>query len=77
MIQTYTSNDLLTLIYGETDTCGSFKIKQEILQNPELAKEYRELRSTKSILESHHLSPKKATISRILELSQKGVKELG
>lgn len=77
MIQTYTSNDLLTLIYGETDTCGSFKIKQEILQNPELAKEYRELRSTKSALDSHQMSPNKATISNILKMSQKGIKELG
>ncbi len=77
MNQTYSHNDLLSLIYGETqDNCVDFKVKQEILVNDALAAEYRELKNAVSILNANELSPKSSTVNAILQKSKRTEKEL-
>lgn len=73
MKQSYTYNDLLPLIYDElNDCCTSYKIKSEILADEQLAKEYRELKSAVSLLNSNDLAPKSQTIESILHRSKQG-----
>jgi hypothetical protein len=76
MQETFTYQHLLESIYGEADCCGDYKLKQEIMKNPELAEEYRDLKKAKSLLESSLISPKESTVRSILEQSKRKEKEL-
>ena len=76
MTETFTHNHLLQSIYGELESCEDFKLKNEILKNPELAAEYRELRKSVSLLNSNTFSPKESTAKRILQKSKDEETEL-
>jgi hypothetical protein len=76
MQETFTYTDLLKSIYEESDCCDNYKLKQEILKNPVLAEEYRELKNSKSILDANLFSPKETTVQSILASSKRKEKEL-
>lgn len=75
MNQTFTQNDLLTLIYDEKDDCSNIKVKKELVTNPTLAAEYRELKQVVSILDNNLLEPKSNTVQTILKHSKNSVKK--
>ncbi|MBL7789326.1 MAG: hypothetical protein JNL75_05775 [Chitinophagales bacterium] len=76
MQETFTHTDLLKSIYGESDCCDNYKLKQEILKNPVLAEEYRDLKKSKSMLDAHLFTPKESTVNTILASSKRKEKEL-
>jgi hypothetical protein len=70
MTENFTQEQLLTAIYDETDNCTQFKMKQSLLEDKELAAEYRLLKSTISILENNLLEPKASAVKNILAYSK-------
>lgn len=70
MTENFTQEQLLTAIYDETDTCSQYKMKQSLLEDKELAAEYRLLKSTVSILENNLLEPKASSVKNILQYSK-------
>lgn len=76
MQETFTHVHLLNSIYNEADCCDNYKLKQEILKNPSLAEEYRELKKSKNLLDSNLLSPKESTVLSILANSKRKKTEL-
>ena len=70
MTENFTQEQLLTAIYDETDNCTQFKMKQSLLEDKELAAEYRLLKSTISILEKNLLEPKASAVKNILAYSK-------
>lgn len=70
MTENFTQEQLLTAIYDETDTCSQIKMKQSLLEDKELAAEYRLLKSTISILENNLLEPKASAVKNILAYSK-------
>jgi hypothetical protein len=70
MTENFTQEQLLTAIYDETDNCTQFKMKQSLLDDKELAAEYRLLKSTISILENNLLEPKASAVKNILAYSK-------
>lgn len=75
MNQTFTQNDLLTLLYDENDSCTNIKVKKELITNAALAAEYRELKQTTSVLDNNLLSPKSNSVQSILNYSRKSIKK--
>jgi len=77
MQQTYSSNDLLQLIYDEyNDCCTDYHIRKELLSNERLAAEYRELKAAISLLKSHEIAPKSSSIETILSMSKSNENQL-
>lgn len=76
MDQTYTQQHLLQFIYGELDYCTQVAIKKEILADPALAEEYRKMKSSVSLLNSHEMSPKPSTVNAVLKASKSRQEEL-
>lgn len=70
MTENFTKNHLLTAIYDETDSCSQYKMKKSLLEDKELAAEYRMLKSTVSTLENNLLKPKTSTVKNILQYSK-------
>jgi hypothetical protein len=70
MTENFTKNQLLTAIYDETDSCSQYKMKKSLLEDKELAAEYRLLKSTVSTLENNLLEPKTSTVKNILQYSK-------
>ena len=69
MIKTFTENDLIRYIYGETTELENREIETNEIIDPELGNEIRELKSLVKGLESMIQTPSKSVINKILNYS--------
>jgi hypothetical protein len=70
MEHTLTSKDLTRFIYGETNAGEDILIRDAIAHDENLRTVYEELLAAKRSLDTPPVSPKQATIDRILRYSK-------
>lgn len=69
MIVTFTRNDVLRYLYGETSDLETQQIKSALLWDEQLADFYLEARIQKSQIDSSLLEPSDSCINLIMEYS--------
>lgn len=69
MMQKYTIDDLIRLIYKETDESEEKRIKYYIYKNPHFRDEYNSLKKICDSLDSLKCSPSNSIINKILQYS--------
>lgn len=69
MIKTFTENDLIRYIYGETSENEKSEIEKAAVCDPEMDEELRILKSIYSDLNDLIISPSERAISKIIKYS--------
>jgi len=75
MEQTFTPNQLIQFLYGETDLLETLEIAEEIKQDPLLLEDFEELEEAYNELPNVRFSPSPQTVSRILQYSRQATLE--
>ncbi len=70
MIKTFTENDLVRFIYGETSPIENNAIENALMCNQETQEMYRDLKETTSMLDSVSKTPGKKVVNKILNYSK-------
>lgn len=67
MVQNYTPEKLIQIIYGEASFSEYFDLDDAMQSNPDLRMEFRELYESFQLLESIKLGPSNKTLNHILD----------
>ena len=70
MATNFTQEDLIRLLYGETDLLETHLIKQAMLQDMELQNAFLELKACKNELDSISFQPAQTSVDLILKHSR-------
>ena len=70
MTKTFTPDDLIRYIYGETDKQETEKIESDILCNNSSMEEFSQLIEIKQSLDKMRITPSETVISNILDYSK-------
>lgn len=70
MTKTFTEDDLVRFIYGETTPAESKAIENAIMCDSVMQDSYRKLKETVSLLENGMRSPRREVVNKILNISK-------
>lgn len=70
MQNNFTIEDLVLLLYKETDASKSLAIFEALQEQPELLAEFEQLSQAKALLPKVHFSPSDKSIDKILNYSE-------
>lgn len=69
MIKTFTENDLIRYVYGETSDLENTEIETTLLLDSELEEEVNDMNSLRTGLDALQISPSDSVIDKILRYS--------
>lgn len=69
MIKTFTENDLIRYVYGETSELENKEIETTLLIDPDLAEDVSYLKSVTNVLDTVLWTPSNRVINKILNYS--------
>ena len=69
MIKTFTENDLIRYVYGETSELETKEIETTLLIDPELAEDVRDIKLMTNALDNIQWTPSDGVVDKILKYS--------